>query len=493
MTSYMRERIAGYISFPFSNYLYNRSGIMRMYREGLRKESISPEIVRAAQLAKIKTVIAYANKWCPYYKRLFKRIGLLPDDIHSFGDLNAIPPLTRDILNEQRYELLDSRMRNAALAADKANQPPGAPLAFARFRQNNLVRNTSSGSTGAPTVFYENGSVSAANWAAEMRLRTWFGIGPGASEARMARVSADYLRSSKTVGIRKLVWNQLLLPGISLDSKQYALCCKELERFRPRVLWGFTSALSGLAEFIRDKRDSRTAFQPELVITWAAPLYEHEKEVLAQIFKCPVTNIYGAREVGHIAARCPAGSLHAFEESVYLESHLASNTQESELLATTLTPTPMPFIRYSMGDLGNIAHTQCACGKSLRIIGKFLGRTGEIFYTENGSMVSPNFWCRLFMAPHMASSVKRFQIVYKSPNKFEIRLVKGFNFADASEAYITQTIREKLDKAISVSFSYVDEIKPTVSGKYQMVVNECTSQGSRKHTPSKSYIPGART
>ena len=266
--------------------------------------------------------------------------------------------------------MVDDRCQFLVPFAEAAKRAPGEPVPLAAFRRDKLVRNTSSGSTGSPTIFYENGSRSALNWAYEMRVKQWYGIGPGAKEARMARLSTAYMPDSWSLAIRKNLWHQLVLPGTNLSDDDYELSVGKIAKFRPRVLWGYTSALTGLADYIRRRGIPASSFALELLVSWAAPLYEHEDEVLRNAFRCPVTNIYGAREVGHIAARCPHGSFHINQENLLVESEQgeAGTTVPGEILVTTLDACPMPFIRYRMGDLGKVAGPDCLCGRKLQLL-----------------------------------------------------------------------------------------------------------------------------
>ena len=129
--------------------------------------------------------------------------------------------------------------------------------------------------------------------------------------------------------------------------------------------------------------------------------------ILRDVLNCHVTNIYGAREVGHIAMRCPEGNFHINEENLLVEEEEPSNGKESagELLVTTLDATIMPFLRYRMGDLGRLARKECTCGRSLLLLEELVGRTGEIFRTRDGRMISPNFWCRTFMNPALSGKI----------------------------------------------------------------------------------------
>lgn len=472
----MSDRLSGYFFFPLLNYLANRKTTLQDYKNLLKADTYSKETLQAIQLTRLRNVIDYSAKWVPYYRELFKKIGLSSHDIRRPEDIKSIPPLTRQDVIDRHREMVDVRLESSIEVAEKSTRGVGAPIPFAIFRKHKLIRNSSSGSTGAPTIFYEDGSITSLNWSQELRLKSWYGINPGAKEARMARVSTDYLPGSKAVMLRKILWRQLMLPGVNLADKDYALCFKSIIEFRPKVLWGFTSALAGLAEYIKNNIDEGEWYAPELIITWAAPLYEHEKRIMSQVYKCPVTNIYGAREVGHIAALCPKGSLHINQESLFVESE---NGQEEgaeeaagELLVTTLSKTPMPFIRYRMGDLGKVTDSKCKCGRALQVLTNFLGRTGEVYKTKDGRMISPNFWCRTFMNEQLAAAVKRFQIVYALDGSIRIRIVQNSNYSPAIENQLRGVIEKNFNSEDKVDFEYVNKIDPQVSGKYQMVVKE---------------------
>ncbi len=443
---------------------------MKQYRQLRKTQYASEDELEEIQRSRARAVLQYAGEWVPYYRRLFKSIGFNPRDFRRLEDLRRIPPLGRSELAEHRLELIDVRWRRAAERADRAGRAPGTPLSFAFLRGKQLVMNTSSGSTGAPVAFYENGSITAANWANELRLRGWFGVPPGAREARMARVSADYFKRSGTASLSRRLWNQLPLPGISLTEADYAYCAGELARFQPKVLWGFTSALTGLSEYLSRHPEAAPKTMPELAVTWAAPLFDYERKTLEDALNCPVTNVYGTRETGHIAAYCERRSLHVNQESLYVET--AGTEHFEELLATTLTPTPMPFIRYRTGDLAMLSSSRCECGRALQVITKFIGRTGETYVTRDGRMIAPNFWCRTFMDPKLGSAIRRFQVVYRPGDKILIRIVRGPAFTLETEAYLRSTVTRNLFSSASVDFQYPDRIDAQLSGKYQMVINE---------------------
>ncbi|NIO20697.1 MAG: hypothetical protein GTN76_08165, partial [Candidatus Aenigmarchaeota archaeon] len=88
------------------------------------------------------------------------------------------------------------------------------------------------------------------------------------------RLATDYVPDRWIIRLRKLFWNQLLLPGINLSDEDYETCLRYILKFKPGVLWGYTPALAGLVEYIRGQGRSLSGYRPELAIGWASPVYD---------------------------------------------------------------------------------------------------------------------------------------------------------------------------------------------------------------------------
>ena len=459
------------LTFPLSSYLMNRKGIVSRYRRLMKSQWYSEDQLINIQLSKLKKLLVYAEKYVPFYSQRFKEIGFKAQDFKSFDEFKLIPVLSRQDVIAHYKDMVDIRFKDSIPVANQSLRGPGVPDSLARFKKHKLVRNTSSGSTGAPTLFYEDGSQTAINWANELRLRTWFDIKPGEKEARMVRLSNDFVDNDRNNKIRKLLWNQLILPGVNLGEEDYQIAYDKLNEFKPKVLWGFTSALVGLADFIERRNLSIENIAPGLIITWAAPLYDHEREKLLRVFNCYLTNIYGTREIGHIAARCPHDTLHINQESLLIEEDNTGD-KEKELLGTALEITPMPFIRYRTGDLGEVKSSDCACGRKLHRIHNFLGRTGEIFFSKDRKMISPNFWCRTFMNESLSGVIRRFQVIYRKDKDIDLLVEQGPGYNKEIEDGLVARFYKSFSKETKLNIKPVSEIKPMTSGKYQMVKHE---------------------
>lgn len=483
----LQDFVVGRLTFPLTNHLLNRRHIIRTYRSLVRTERFSADELAGLQLGNLKRVLAHAQRWSPYYRELFRSLGFDPAAIRSVGDLRQLPPLSRETIIEHRREMVDRRLRPSVEVAEHSGRPPGSPIPFAVFRRNRLVRNTSTGSTGAPVIFYEDGSASAMNWAHEMRLKARFGVGPGAREARFARVSSEYLPKSRTLNIRRHLWHQLVVPGMNVSDADFRHCFERIRTFRPRVLFGLTSAMTGFAEYLRKEGLAASIHPLDVIVTWAAPVYEPERQLLAAAFGCPVSNIYGSREVGHVACECPRGRLHVNQEHYYVEIEPVADGGPAdgagEILVTPLFETPMPFVRYRVGDVGRLAAEPCPCGRGHAVLDELLGRSGEVFTTRDGRIIAPNFWCRTFMGDGLGDAVERFQVVLRDDETIRFRVVPRSCYTPETENRIRDYLAPNLPRRTRLEFQYVSRIDPQPSGKYQMVVDERITHQSRSLQP----------
>lgn len=479
--------VVGKILFPASNYLLNRKNILGRYREMLRTERLPREALRELQFERLCAVIRRAYTGSAFYAKRFREAGLTPADIRSIEDFRHVPRLLRKDLAEHGSELVDARFRDAVAAGDARADGHGAPLTFAAFRRHRLVRNTSSGSTGTPTVFYEDGSTTALSWAHELRLKQWFGLAPGAKEARMSATAAEFAAQGKLARTREWLWNQMVLPGYFLSDREYEACTEQIRKFRPRILWGPTPALVGVAQYTRRKNLDLSECFPSLVISRAAPLYASDKKLLEDVFNCPAANIYGTREVGHVAMTCPQGSMHLNEENYLVEvEHHGMDASEGasgagvprfgRVLVTPLYESPMPFLRYDIGDLAEFGESDCACGRTLVTFKKILGREGDVFRTSDGHCIEPNFWCIAFEDGRPSRDVEKYQVVYRRSDTILIRIVARPSYSNETEAELRRFLAANVPAGIQFEFECVADIPPKPSGKCPTVVNEMDQQ-----------------
>jgi len=472
----LNQLLVGRVSFPALNFALNRKRILSRYRELLDTESLSQASLQELQFQRLRLVVQHAYEHVPFYRRRFEEIGLRPDGIKSLEDIRHIPQLLRDDVIAHRTELVDTRYSDCIPSNDHADSGGSSPSLLAGFRKRTLIRNYTSGSSGVPTQFYEDGSTTALNWVHELRLKHWYGVPPGAREARMFATAVEYAASGRLPSNREIFWNQMMLPGYFLSEREYEICIRKIRRFRPRVLWGPSPALAGLARHMLHTKASLSGFRPDVVISRAAPLYTHEAKLMAEAFGCPITNIYGTRELGHVAMLCPHGGMHVNQENYIVEVDSASSEDSGStagnILVTPLYETPMPFLRYRLGDIVEMGGSGCPCGRSLVQLKSIAGRSGEIFKMKDGRTIEPNFWCIAFESGRQRLDVERFQVVYRSADRISLRIVRRPSYSAETEADLLRFVHAYFPRGLQCELEYVSEIKPERSGKYRFVVNE---------------------
>jgi len=475
------DLLVGRLTFPLTNHLMNRRSILRKYRSLVSSDRYSSESLQRLQTNNLRRTLIHAQRYSSFYARRFREAGFDPQTVRSVEDLQRLPMLTREAVTQHRRDIVDRRQRGGLDAAEHSSRPLGEPIPWALFRKHRLIRDATSGSTGTPAIYYEDGSSSAMNWAHELRWKRWFGVPPGAREARFSRLGSEKLPRKKIQRWRWRLWHQLVLPGDNLSDADHEYSFHKLLQYRPRVLFGVTSALTGLADYLQ-RHDMVAALpQVDLVATWSAPLFDPQQRLLEDVFQAPVTNIYSSRELGHLAARCPAGRLHVNEENYVIEidsswtgdSHLnPSANGPGEIIVTPLFPLAMPFIRYRTGDIGQWSNSACPCGRQQRVIDNLMGRSGELYRTVDGRLVGPHFWCELFMQPSICDDMNEFQIVLCQNGAIRLRIAPRPSYSAGTESKIRQYLKRNLCASAPLEFEYVKRIEPHPSGKFQMVVSE---------------------
>lgn len=450
----MDRKLVADIFHPLLQHIYGRKGVLKALRELEITQWYSPAEMRELQLAKLKSLVDYAYERIPYYRRRFDERSLRPSDIELLEDVSKLPKLTKADIKENLSSMVDPSF------------------------EGKLIKNTSSGSTGHPIVFYEDGEKNRDCVAEYLRAIRWFGLDAGAGEARFSRLTSEVCNGNKMNLLRKILLNQLILPGMGLSEEVFEDSFQKLVRFRPRILFGITSALHMFTQYILEKRKSLENINLDLIVAWAAPLYAHQRELMEATYDCPVLSLYGTREVGHIAAECPQKGFHINQENLLVElvDPISGNpcraNEPGTVLVTTLNRYCMPFIRYDIGDVGILDDTVCSCGRGLALLKDVVGRTGEILTTQDGKILSPNFWCRMMMSDEVAGSIKQFKVIQKTKGLILIQIVRDRGYTDEHSEYLRKLLADNLGTETKVNFEFVETIPPERSGKYVLVSSE---------------------
>jgi phenylacetate-CoA ligase len=205
------------------------------------------------------------------------------------------------------------------------------------------------------------------------------------------------------------------------------------------------------------------------VISSGETLNGTDRQLMEQVFECPIFNRYGCREFGAIAHECEAHEgLHLNMESFIVEivdDNGMPTSGEGQIVITNLDNVAMPFIRYSMGDIGRLLeHSNgCQCGRQLVQLDNPSGRVIDYLETKSGKMISVHFFTLLF--GENGTLFRDFQICQLASDKLTIQVVPNQSGAETAYPSLEHRIKEYLGDEVTVSFEAVDKIPLEPNGK----------------------------
>ena len=287
------------------------------------------------------------------------------------------------------------------------------------------------GTTGPPLRLYRDTETRSWALAAYYRFYSWMGIEPGMPEAELW--GSTTVQNSKSVipsaaegqnFPRNLVsgtWDRIRnfrsYNAFNFNDAYLSAVARDLQRFRPKLIRGYLSAILLLADHI--KRNNIKGIQPIAVSSTSETLFPGYRKKIEEVFQAPLFNQYGCGECNSIAFECKEhNGMHISMEHCILESD-----EDNNLIVTNLDNYSQPFIRYRNGDSGIIDHSPCACGNAAPRLTDLHGRISENIILRDGSSVNGVFFANLLDQAGFINSDKmlRFQVVQDVPGEIEFK------------------------------------------------------------------------
>jgi len=428
------------------------------YREGLQLLAQSKywdfQELQEYQDKSLQNLIKHCSAHVPYYRSLFRELGIAPDDIRTQADLDKLPFLTREIVRTRGNDL-------------KAENIP---------RWDTLDSHTG-GSTGTPLDFLVSKSVHALDRALvkdHFRSLGWMprdkiAVLRGDSFASAAR------RSRYFPGSRQLVFSFR-----NVDDRALAEIVGALAEFSPDFIVGFPSILQILCGWM--ERNEKAIKAPKSIITSSETLECGLKERLEQALKAPVIDFYGHNELTVAAVQYGCRDMYHIRGELGIVELLPIRESQYEMVGTSLHNYAMPFIRYRTGDVAIKLKERCRCGLNHSVLSAVSGRLGDIIVTPERKHVSPSIIDYCF---NNLYEIKEGQIVQEDLDRLRVRIVPWKGISEATRAKILADINATLQSPrMAVSVDVVDHIPRTPGGKRLIVVSNLRTEdmfgGSRR-------------
>lgn len=393
-------------------------------------ETASRDEITALQVARLKSVLAYAYDRVPHYRQKFEAAGVHPVDFREPADLAKFPATTKEDLR-QTY-----------------------PFGLFALPMDRVIRlHASSGTTGKPTVVGYS----------RRDIETWAGLMARSIHAAGGRpgdrVHIAYGYGLFTGGLGAHYGAERLgCTVVPVSAGQTLRQVRLITDFAPDIIMCTPSYMLNLADAFEAQGEDPARTALRIGIFGAEPWSEPMRQEIERRCVLDAVDVYGLSEVigPGVACECVEAKDgpviwedHFYPEIVDPESGAPlEDGQEGELVFTTLTKEALPLIRYRTRDLTRLLPPTA---RSMRRFAKITGRADDMIILR-GVNVFPSQFEELLLgdarlAPHYQLELLRKGALDALTLKVEPRDAGGM----AQGPEIARDLRERVKQTIGVT------------------------------------------
>jgi len=442
----LQGAIASAYGFKVGRLRYGGSFATRLagYRE---RDLWSRDQLLEWQRVKLMALLRHAASHVPYYVRLREQGRFPIEEVRSVEDLSRLPLLDKD-----------------AVRAD--------PEAFLASNRRPLHVLYTSGTTGTPLRLYRS-TETIRDWYAcfEQRARAWSGVSRTDRYAMLGgQLVVPVRRDRPPFWVYNAALRQLYMSAYHLGPRFMDAYLDELGRRRIVHLYGYASAMDALATHAL--QSGRRDVKLRVAVSNAEPLFDHQRDRIAEAFSCQVRDTYGNTELSVAAFECAGRRMHLSMEVAAIEVVDAAGVPcpagaTGEFACTGLLNFDHVLIRYRPGDSGALRadESPCNCGRHSPSLAAVEGRTDDVLVTVDGRRVG-----RLDPVFKGGMHLREAQIVQMARDEIHVNVVPAAGYSQADADAIVARLRERVG-AMNVRIIEVAEIPRSSNGKFRAVLN----------------------
>jgi phenylacetate-CoA ligase len=397
---------------------------------------------------RVRSITRFAYERVPWYGRLMRDAGVIPEDIRTASDLSRLPASGHQQL----------------LASPQDFLPRGIGAA-------DLVELKTSGSSGVPRTIFHDVEGMIAGWAVKLReraVREAFIERPQryrsaslSMEGDSAQRVQDHFRVSAPA-----VWN--LIPETRRFStfEDPARIVQGLKEWKPDHIFGYGSAVGRLFRYVAETGDEFPL--PQVVSFSSDSLSDFERHLIETEFEVPVLGIYGATEAFSIGFECREGpGYHVNQDATYVRvvganGEDAAPGEPGSVLISNLVNRGTVLLNYRLGDVAALVPGPCACGRSLPRIRLLEGRDYAWIERPGATAVHP---FRLSSALNRLG-IERWQIVQPEIDRLIVRVLPTSEQDRASLVNaVRELVRDVIRPDLEAEVEFPAALDVTSSGK----------------------------
>jgi phenylacetate-CoA ligase len=415
--------------------------VKKYWREVSSFHKKSLDEMLTIQLDKVKKLAVFLYTNNPYYKNLFDTNGIRPEDIKQISDFTRIPAMTKSIMQSDMNNLLSSvKMRSSP-------------------------RKTS-GSSGIPLWFIKDRTASAYMDAVMYEVYGWHGIKMGDRQARLWGMPLDWQHRLRWK-MKDALLNRIRKSAFDMSAESCLAFYEWMIRAKSKYIYGYPSTTCEFISVLKDNNCDFDRIKLNCAITTGEMLYDEQRAIIQDNFRCKAVNEYGCTENGIIAFECPAGNMHLMIHNLLIEfidpatGKPAANDSMGEIYLTELHSYLLPFVRYKTSDIATRSDKSCSCGSKLPIIEGVHGRETELLVTPDGKRITG-----AIINYTMTQGVRRVKAVQKKNNEILVHIEKYPGYETAIDVEVVKNKwRALVGDKMTITVELVDKLPVDKSGK----------------------------
>ncbi len=332
-------------------------------------ECMRRDEIKQIQLEKLQATLNRVYKNVRHYRKIFRKVDFMPEDLSRFSDLKRLPFITRQDLSENYpYDMFAVPLREV-VRLHTASINFENPIVIG-FTHNDIH-----------------------NWA-ELMARNFTAV--GISKDDVVQIALNFGITTGPFGIQ-VGAEKIGASVIPMSAGKLSAQIKIMRDFRTTVLVSTpTLAISLVREMEAMNIDPRK-LSLKYGVFGSEPWSETTRDEIETKMHITATDTYGMTELfgPGVAWECPEkNGLHIAEDHfipeiidpITLES--LPEGSEGELVLTSLSKEAFPLIRFRTGDISRIDYAPCACGRTHCRISRIFKRCDDVIVVR-GMTITP--------------------------------------------------------------------------------------------------------
>ena len=416
-------------------------------------ETLPRERLRALQLERLRSLIAYLKERVPLYRERLTDVE--PGDVRSLDDLRRLPFTRKDDLRD------------------------AYPFGLFGVPREQLRRvHASSGTTGKLTVV----GYTAGDLELFARVNARCLAMAGAEPGMMLHNAYGYGLFTGGLGLHAggERFGVAVVPvSGGMTERQLML----IEDFRPDVVCCTPSYALTLAQAFGERGVAPGELSLRYAVLGAEPWTEEMRREIDAGLGVRSTNIYGLSEVIGPGVSCECVEARAgahVNEDHFLAEVVDPETGEplpddddGVLVFTTLTKEALPLLRYWTGDITSLSSAACTCGRTLVRMARIKGRADDMLIIRGVNVYPTQVEAALLQLPELTPNYRI--VVNRSGTldeaEVEVEVREELLRDDQLRSRVERLLRETIGCSFAVTLQRPGTVPRSEGGKLQRVLD----------------------